>query len=348
MKRTMIHRACRLAAIALSLAAPALLHAQAPAGETVPVTADNFVRAESDRYFNMVVRQGGFGKFFHRHDLPPPDSTIIVRANRDTLYSTAVFDLDAGPVTITLPDAGKRFRSMAVINQDQHVPAAIYGAGTYTLDRKTVGTRYVLVGIRTLFDPASSEDRRQVFALQDAIKVEQKNQGRFEVPRWDPASQKKVRDALLSLADTVPDSRGMFGSTSQVTPVRHLIGSASAWGGNYETDAFYLNVTPSRNDGAAVYRLKVKDVPVDSFWSISVYNAAGFFEPNPYGAYTLNGITAKKGEDGSIAVQFGGCDGKIPNCLPVMPGWNYMVRLYKPRAEILSGAWVFPEAQPVR
>jgi hypothetical protein len=34
---------------------------------------------------------------------------------------------------------------------------------------------------------------------------------------------------------------------------------------------------------------------------------------------------------GSVAVQFGGCDGKISNCLPTMAGWNYMVRLYRPR-----------------
>jgi hypothetical protein len=345
---TIIHRAYRIAAIALTLAAPPLLHAQVPATEAVPVTVDTFVRAESDRYFAAAVRQGGFGKFYHRRDLAALDKIVVVRANRDTLYSTAVFDLDAAPVTITLPDAGKRLRSMAVINQDNHVPAAIYGAGTYTLDRNTVGTRYAMVAVRTLFDPADARDQQQAIALQDAIKVEQKEQGRFEVPRWDPVSHKKVRDALLVLADTVPDSRGMFGSPSQTSPVRHLIGSASAWGGNYETDALYLNVLPSRNDGATVYKLKVKDVPVESFWSISVYNAAGFFESNPYGAYTLNDITAKKGEDGSITVQFGGCDGKIPNCLPVMPAWNYMVRLYRPRAEILSGAWVFPKAEPLR
>ena len=62
----------------------------------------------------------------------------------------------------------------------------------------------------------------------------------------------------------------------------------------------------------------------------------------------MNGITAKKSPDGSVAVQFGGCDGKIPNCLPTMKGWNYIVRLYRPRAEILNGTWHFPEAQPVK
>ena len=87
-------------------------------------------------------------------------------------------------------------------------------------------------------------------------------------------------------------------------------------------------------------------MPVDGFWSISVYNAEGYFEKNTYNAYSLNNITAKKSADGSVTIQFGGCDGKIPNCLPIMTGWNYMVRLYRPRPEILNGEWKFPEPQP--
>ena len=66
-------------------------------------------------------------------------------------------------------------------------------------------------------------------------------------------------------------------------------------------------------------------------------------QKNQYDAYSLNSITAKKNADGSVAIQFGGCDGKIVNCLPTMSGWNYMVR----RPEILEGGWKFPEAQPV-
>jgi hypothetical protein len=31
-----------------------------------------------------------------------------------------------------------------------------------------------------------------------------------------------------------------------------------------------------------------------------------------------------------------------------MPGWNYTVRLYRPRAEILNGTWKFPEAVLVK
>src|SRR5258708_192483 len=82
--------------------------AQSPSANAHPVTADNFTRAESDSYFANIVKQAGsLGKFFHRRDVEPVDKQIVIRANRDTLYSAAVFDLDAGQVTITLPDSGK-------------------------------------------------------------------------------------------------------------------------------------------------------------------------------------------------------------------------------------------------
>ena len=135
----------------------------------------------------------------------------------------------------------------------------------------------------------------------------------------------------------MPDFKKAFGTKAQVDPIRHLIGTAAGWGGNPDKDATYLNITPAKNDGKTVYKLNVRNVPVNGFWSVSVYDAKGYYEPNPYNAYTLNNITAKKEADGSIAIQFGGCDGKIPNCLPIMNGWNYTVRLYRPRAEILNG-----------
>jgi hypothetical protein len=129
------------------------------------------------------------------------------------------------------------------------------------------------------------------------------------VPNWDQASRKKVHDALLALAETLPDTGRTFGARDHVDTVRHLIGTAFAFGGNPEKDALYLNVTPSKNDGTTVHRVTVKDVLVDAFWSISVYNAEGYFQKNDLNAYSLNN-TAKKAGDGSVAVQFGGCDGR--------------------------------------
>jgi hypothetical protein len=319
-----------------------------PTSTPVTVTADNFIRAESDLYFGNTVKDGGFGKFVHRREPAAIDRQTVIRLNRDTLYSAAVFDLDAGPVTITLPDPGKRFMSMQLFDEDEYTRLVAYGAGKHTLTREKIGTRYAMVGIRILVNPADPQDVKNVHALQDSISFEQKSAGSFEPENWDQASQTKVREALLALGATLPDSRGMFGTKDQVDPVRRLIGAAMAWGGNPEKEATYLNVTPRQNDGKTVYRLSVKDVPVDGFWSISVYNAKGYFEKNPQDSYSVNNITAKRNADGSIDVQFGGCDGKAANCIPIMQGWNYIVRLYRPRAEILDGKWTFPEAQPVQ
>jgi hypothetical protein len=321
---------------------------QSPLAVTTPVTVDNFIRAESDLYFRNVVKEGGLGKFAHRREPAAIDNQTVIRLNRDTLYSSALFDLDAAPVTITLPDAGARFRSLMVVNQDHYVPLVAYGAGSQTLTRALIGTRYAVAAVRTFVDPANPDDVKQVHALQDAIKVEQKQQGTLELPEWDPVGQKKVRDALLVLGSTMPDFKHAFGTKDQVDPIRHLIGTALGWGGNPDKDAIYLNVTVPNNDGRTVYSLVVRDVPVDGFWSVSVYNAEGYFQKNRFDAYALNNVTAKKGADGSIAIQLGGCDGKVPNCLPTTPGWNYTVRLYRPRAEILDGSWKFPDPQPLR
>jgi hypothetical protein len=319
------------------------------APKAIAVTADNFVRAETDVTFASFVKQGALGKFEHFRELAPIEDQHVKRGNRDTIYSMGIFDLAAGPATVTLPDAGKRYMTMMVIDEDHYVFSVVYGPGRHTLTREQVRTRYALAAIRILVDPNDSADLAQVRALQDSIKVEQPGgPGRFEAPDWDPVSHKKVRDALAALGETLPDWRRAAGRKGEVDVVRPLIVTATGWGLNPDRDAIYLNVTPSRNDGTTIYELRVKDVPVDGFWSISVYNSEGYYVKNPLNAYTLNNVTAKKAADGSVAIQFGGCDGRIPNCLPIMKGWNYIVRLYRPRAEILDGRWSFPEAKPAR
>jgi hypothetical protein len=236
-----------------------------------------------------------------------------------------------------------------VIDQDQYVPDVFYAPGTHTVTKEKVGTRYVALAIRTFVNPNDAADIKAVHALQDAIKVEQKAAGKFESPDWDQASLKKVREALLAVAAANGgiDSARMFGRKGEVDPVQHLIGTAAGWGGNPPTAALYAGAEPKQNDGKTVYRLTVKDVPVDGFWSVSVYNKDGFFEKNARNAYTVNNVTAKPNADGSVTIQFGGDEG-APNCIPIMPGWNYVVRMYRPRKEILDGTWKFPEAQPVK
>jgi hypothetical protein len=319
--------------------------AQSPA-DTVPVTVQNFTRAESDNYLATNVKKAGLGRLAHNREPASIEDQTVIRLNRDTLYSFGVFDLAAAPVTITLPDAGKRFMSLQIINEDHYVPFVAYDHKPHTLTERNVGARYVLVAIRTLVDPNDPKDLDEVHRLQDAIKVSQKESGKLELPNWDQISLKEIRDALLVLAKHTDGFKHAFGTKEQVDPIMHLIGTAAGWGGNPDKDATYIGAAVPKNDGKTVYKLHVTDVPVDAFWSVSVYNAAGYFEKNSYNAYSLNIITAKKDPNGAVTIQFGSCDGKTPNCLPIMPGWNYTVRLYRPRPEILNGKWKFPDPEP--
>lgn len=309
------------------------------------VTIDNFNRAETHFYMKARADSGCFGKLCSERGPMAVDKQEVIRLNRDTPYTAGVFDLTS-PVTITMPRTDGRFQSLAVINEDHYIKLVSYKPGAYTLTQKNVGTRYAYVIIRTFMDPNNPADIEKVHKLQDDIKVAQANPGKLELPDWDQAQRQKLHDVLLSLGAFLPDSHRSFGDAKEVDPIRHLIATAVGWGGNREQDAIYLNVTPKENDGQKPYTFTVKDVPVDGFWSATVYNAKGFYEA-PETAISVNNVTAQKDKDGAVTVHFGG-DPKAPNYLRIMPGWNYIVRMYRPRASVIDGKWTFPEAAPAR
>lgn len=308
------------------------------------VTVDNYVRAETDTTMKAYAAQGGFGKFLHIRGMTPIDKQNVVRMNRDTLYSVGVFDLTT-PVTIVKPDSGKRFQSMLVINQDHSMLPVVHGAGVFTLTQERLGTRYAVVLLRTFADPNDPADMKAANALQDRVEVKQAAVGKFEVLDWDAISLHTVKDAINVLARTKSDTSGMFGDKAKLNPIDHLLGAAYGWGGNPKEAAVYQNGVPSLNDGKTAHSLTVRDVPVDGFWSITVYNAKGFMEQNDRNAYSVNDVTAKRNADGSVTVHFGGDPGSL-NYLPITPGWNYVVRMYQPRKPVIDGSWRFPEAQP--
>lgn len=205
----------------------------------------------------------------------------------------------------------------------------------------------MIVFVRTLVDASDTADTAAVNALQDQMKVEAASSKPFIPPNCDKESYEAMVATILPMAPFVPDSFNMFGARENVKPVRHFLGTAGGWGGLPENEAFYLTVDPGLPVGE--YRIDVPaDVPVDAFWSISLYNAQGFFEPNSRGAYSFNSVTGERNKDGTITMHLGGCEDDRMNCLPIMEGWNYTVRLYRPGEQVLDGSWVFPEARPVK
>ena len=311
------------------------------------VTVDNFVRAETDMTLDRYVKQGAFGKFLHLRQPTPIDKQDVIRMNLDTLYSIGVFDLTE-PVTIVKPDTGGRFLSMQIINQDHSMLPVEHGAGTFTFTREKVGSRYVFILFRTFVNARDPADIKAANAVQDQIVSKQSSPGKFEIPDWDEVSLLRIRDAINVLAATRPDATGMFGDKSKLDPISHLLGTAFGWGGNPAEAAAYEVVFPEQNDGKTPHTMTITEkVPVDGFVSVTVYNADGFMEKNDLNAYSINNVTAKKDADGNVTIHLGG-DPANSNYLPITPGWNYIVRLYQPRAVVLGGSYTFPKALPAK
>ncbi len=317
-------------------------------GPAIPVSIDNFVRAETDNYMENLVKESGVGKLVHQRKMTPIENQNVVRMNRDTLYSVGVFDLEAGPVTVTLPDLGSRYMAVGDVNQDHYISKMIHAPGKYTYTKDKTGTRYMVLLVRTLANPSDPQDMKMAHAAQDQIGIEQAGHGTFVIPNYDQTSLKKVRSLLKQLAAMKgSDFNNAFGDQAEVNPIAHLLGTAVGWGGNPKEESMYIGVEPRDNSGKTAYRLTVGRVPVDGFWSVSVYNAAGYFVKNERNAYSVNNITAKKADDGTVTIQFGECKKDVVNCLPIMKGWNYTVRLYRPQDSLLKGEWKFPEAEPL-
>lgn len=331
----------RVAALLLAAASPVFV-SPLFAGEVV--TPLNYIRAESDLQFGSYAKSaGGVGKLMHMREVYSVEDQVTIRGNRDTLYSFVVLDLTS-PATITKPDTAGRFQSLLVVSQDHYNPVLKHGQGEVTLSMDSVGTRYAMALFRTFCNPNDADDMKQAHAMQDAIQIKQAAPGELELPDWDQESLLAVRAELNSMAASLTDFTDAFGRRGEVDPVEHLLASASGWGGNPARGAMYFNEAPEQNDGRTPHTLTLPaDVPVEAFWSVTIYNKDGFFEPNDLSAYSFNSVTAKPNADGSFTIHFGG-DPTATNYLPITDGWNYVIRCYLPGWQILEGDWAPPPA----
>jgi len=311
------------------------------------VKVTNFVRAESDHMIRRNLASFGreVGELNHIREPTTPDNQPVIRMNQDTLYSGTVLDLSQ-PAEITLPEADGRYMSMQVVNQDHHMFVET-GPGTYRMTEDDVGTRFALVTIRTFVHVTDPEDIRKAHEAQDGIRLSGGGTGPFESPEWDIEQLAVIRKALNDVAALGFSTAYAFGREDEVRPVDYLIGAAAGWGGLPRTAALYVIDSVEENDGTTPHAVTVGDVPVDGFWSITVYNADGYLEANDLGVNNYNNYSAEPNTDGTFTIHFGGCDDGRVNCIPITPGWNYAIRMYQPREEILEGRWTFPEIEPV-
>jgi hypothetical protein len=211
-----------------------------------------------------------------------------------------------------------------------------------------VGSRFAIVWIRTFADVNDPQDIAEAHRAQDRIALSGGGQGPYEAQDWNTDQLAVIRKALSDVAALGFETTYAFGRKDEVRPVDHLVGAAAGWAGLPKTAAFYVIDSVDANDGSTPHAVTAKDVPVGEFWSITVYNADGFLEANDLNRNSYNNVTAKKNDDGSVTIHFGGCDDGRINCIPITPGWNYLIRMYEPSPEILDGSWTFPKIQATR
>lgn len=308
--------------------------------DTSPVvTYANFSRIETLRMFTAISANADGANRWNHYRVPTPiDQQTVIRMNRDTLYSAAIIDVSEG-ATITIPETGGRYVSVMLVSEDHFINRVLHEAGVHHLTAEELGSEFVLAAARILVDSDDPDDVEIVNALQDQLSLTSVAGRELPSLDYDAESFTQTRDAILALAKGLPNFERAFGPADKVDPIRHLLGTASGWGGLPDREAFYINVEPGLPVGE--YTLTVGEVPVDGFWSISLYNAEGYFQPNDAGRYSVNNVTGDRNADGSITIRFGG-DPSAPNALPLSEGWNYLVRLYRPRPEVLDGSWAFP------
>ena len=314
------------------------------------VDAYNFVRAETDMQMKgYSTAPFKFGQFTHGRKAYDVENQVTLSGNRDTIYSFGVFDLGKSDLTITLPDSQGNYMTLMPISQNHDIYRGLNAPGTYTFKQSEVGTRYMVFVVRVLMDPNDPKDMDRAHKLQDGIVVQQADKGDMSgLEDWDEESMLNMRKAYNILGSAASSSANFFGVKCDRSNLDASMGVAVGWGGMQRKDALYLPTQVEKNDGKTAYTITVpKEVPVDGFWSVTIYNQERFMVPNEYNSYSLNSLTTKKNADGTRTIRLGG-DPKAENYLYIPEDWLYIVRFYQPREEILDGSWTFPEAIEVK
>ncbi len=309
------------------------------------VSPKNYSRAESDQTFTYYSKLAPINQFFHYKRLTPLDNQGVVRMNRDCVYSGALIDTKGG-ATLTVPELpDNRYMSVMLTDNDMYVPDIYHKAGIYKLPEDT---RYLFAVIRIqILNPNDEKELEMVNALQEKFIIKATSSENFVAPDWDKKSLKKLHDqynAEFAKFAKYPDE--WSGKRGEVNDETRKLAVAGAWGLFPNKEATYINYDGGNLSEDKCYVATYRVPENNAFWSITVYGRDGKMQNENC---ILNETNVVKNADGTFTVHFGS-ETNCPNAtnrLDITDGWNFLMRVYRPGQEVLSGEYKLPDVKQI-
>ncbi len=296
----------------------------------IPVTLENYEVAESDLAFNNITKLVGTNKFFHfplgEFDL---NNQSVVRMNQDTVYSAAIVNTSEG-ATIVLPETDGRYLSVMVVQNDHYIDQVFKTSGEHVIDSET---DFVAIAMRIRFNNSDPDDKAKVQALRDATKLNIKATEPHVLPNYDMEQLVSLRNELAAEAAEYGSFNNMQGARGTVDEHMHILGTAAGWGLLPDANARYLSY--GQEDGEGCFKATYEAPPFNDpgFFSITMYDAEGWMFSD---RAILNEFNIEFNEDGKFDAFFGDCGADTRNNLPIVDGWNFLMRVYEPRLTELN------------
>ena len=303
------------------------------------VTYDNFVVAETDKYFSNHVKEHPVNTIRHSREMSNVKNQVVIRENQDILYSHAVVDISEGATLIN--PAWDLYSVIQVIDEHHYTIGVIYPGESQTVTKSKVELgNHVFLNIRTAVRTLDEKGYAEARQHQDSIQIKAKSAKPYVSKGFDSVSLDAVRADLASRGTQITHPEKMFGTKADVNDrMTFLIASAGGWAGLPVKDACYVTtIQPegkAKNGECSSITIPVPPLKFDKggFFSVTTYDKAGWIVKEKF---ALNNRQATPNPDGSYTFNFN-CPGKTNN-IDVEKDWTLLIRFYVPNSleEILA------------
>jgi hypothetical protein len=293
-----------------------------------PVTAENYVQAETDWNFALQQAQTPINTWTH-NDRVTEDNQTIIRSNADVVYSLALVDVSEG-TTLSIPERPSGALQLIHYMDENHLTHGVIYAGesvTITPDDLT-GGNYVYILARTQI----SDNMEETKAAQRSMVIDASSAKPYQPKGFDPGEVESFREKLINELTsgmvTIDTSRAFGATLDDVDYQSYYSASAVGWGGLPAQHAQYTAWIEGQGSDAECQAITIPKPNLDyengGFFSLTTYDAESWIEGNNF---YIGHKRMQDNGDGTMTIDFN-CD--TPHSVTVSKGWNGTFRLYKP------------------